>query len=541
MEPDPDNSGIRESLSDNHNLDVATNVRDYIIMWRGQTHAYYLTEYSLIEASFRSGLSEFGFAQIPVFGRTINRKLSKKAAEENLTLATIGSLRKNDKIIKEIRWDNVEKASIIGNKLRVTSKTGIIKLTFLKKWENTSWGKSILCIFATYINEKFTTDHYVPANAKEIVQASLNKSLRDRTYRIPVEMMTPEGNKQKNRASETPFPVKEMSGHLNATSKEEPTSKVSEPKDSKDAYLGKTSHGGWHSENNGKIISRTEKTDGSKFGKFKLQIAVLLIVVIVVSSVLMIYYNSSSKSSAGEPYVTYGNHVYSSDTNLTANVFAGNITIDVGVTVFTNGFNFFLSGKFVNNGNLITGSKYLSQNLLDSYGGSGGGGGYSYTTNDIGKGGYSTMYHGGSGGNIGGNGLSANSFDFNSSDLYLWYNSSASSSFPDQLSQYLMGAAGGVSGNVNNTGASIPGMGAYGIVIIADTIDAGTIHASGTSSTGGGAGSGGGGGGVILLLYGKGGIVNGTYYVSGGSGLSPGISYADNYGGNGGNGVVIEI
>lgn len=540
MDSNPDDPGSKKKPLDNKDKENSKNIRDYIIMWRGETHAYYITEYSIIETSFRSSASRFGVNQIPMIGGVINKKLSDKAARENLSFATVQSLRQNNKIITEIRWKNVKKASVIGKKLRVTSYDDIIKMTFKKNWENTNIGRSIINALSAYLGEKFETDQQVPINPKEKLQDMLNKLQINGTYKTPEEMMHSIGKGYLNASSETSDKIQDIPDKQQGESREEETAKASEQRNSKDVSVGATAQRAKHLENNGKGEPKTGRNRDKESNKLKTKIIAIIIVLIVISSVLLIFYDLNSKDHGSEPYVTYKNHIYNSDSTLTANVFASNITIDAGVRVFTNGFNFFITGKFVNYGELITGNKYLKQNLQNSYGGAGGGGGYSFTTNAIGSDGYSTIRSGGVGGATGGNGLSAVPFVFNPLNLYLWYNSSTTSSFPDALSQYLMGASGGLSGNLNNNGASIPGQGAFGIVIQASYIYAGNIYAEGTGSTGGGAGSGGGGGGVILLLYGNGGLVNGTYFVSGGSGSSPGVTYADNNGGNGGNGIVME-
>lgn len=50
--------------------------------------------------------------------------------------------------------------------------------------------------------------------------------------------------------------------------------------------------------------------------------------------------------------------VYSSNTTLTADVYANNVTINSGVTVTTNGYHFYCSGTFTNNGTIDTGYNY---------------------------------------------------------------------------------------------------------------------------------------------------------------------------------------
>lgn len=539
MDSESNPTDNRKTSSDDMNINDKSGIRDYIYMFRGETHAYYLTEYSIIEASFRSRASALGVSQVPLFGRAINNKLSQRSAQQNLANATIESLRRDGKIVKEIRWDDVEKASLNGRKLHVTGSLDTIRITFLKKWENTYTHKIILYAFSAYLGEKFTTTHTIPPNAKESLEAMLDKLRKEGNYMTPSEMMTSVDKKVSNSVPKSEIPAESVSDEKPSRTNEQNMSTNTKQNESISSPVENAAKGGDPYESRAKGNTAGRSTEKRYFNNNIKRLVALLIVIIVVVSVVVIVYNLPSTGSVKEPYITYGSHVYNSDTSLTANVFAGNITIEAGVTVFTNGYNFFVTGKFVNEGIIITGHKYLTQNLPYSYGGSGGGGGYSYTTNAIGVGGYSTRYPGGAGGEIGADGFSASPFNISVSELYTWYNSSAVSAFPNGLSQYLAGASGGLSGNLNNKGASKPGEGAYGIVIQASTIFAGTIYANGTGSEGGGAGSGGGGGGVILLLYGTGGLINGTYDVSGGSGLSPGVSYADNYGGNGGNGNVI--
>ncbi len=259
--------------------------------------------------------------------------------------------------------------------------------------------------------------------------------------------------------------------------------------------------------------------------------------------------STNSENTPGN--VSYGNFTFSINTVLTSDVYANNVTIEPGVTVKTEGYNFLLTGTFDNRGTLETGYTELYENLPYSYGGSGGGGGFSYDANNYngasGQAGFSTLSSGGQPGGIsysqlyGAGGITPSLQGITSATISQWFNSSALAGFSEGMSKYLAGATGGYSGNLQTTGASIPGSGAWGVYIQAKRIIAGTIDASGQGTVGGGAGSGGGGGGTILLAYGSGGIVPGQYSIMGGSGKASGVSYASNYGGNGGNGQIYSF
>ena len=78
--------------------------------------------------------------------------------------------------------------------------------------------------------------------------------------------------------------------------------------------------------------------------------------------------------------------------------------------------------------------------------------------------------------------------------------------------KFLIGAGGGSSPLVKG------GKGAYGLLISANSIDAGTIDAAGRDGRNdpGQSTAGGGGGGVIVLAYGDGGYTPGSYNIAGG-------------------------
>ena len=220
----------------------------------------------------------------------------------------------------------------------------------------------------------------------------------------------------------------------------------------------------------------------------------------------------------------------SSDMTLTSNLTGGDITIESGVTVMTDGWNIFSSGTFTNFGTILTGTT-PSGNYKNSYGGSGAGA-QSQAESAGSSSGFSTLAPGGPGSSSnsvsGGNG-STPLFTINASSrnvLFAMYNDNFSNTLPGAGAQEL-------------PGLSYSG-GAYGIAICAVNIYPGRIIASGSNGSGTGSGIGligGGGGGAILLSY------NGTLHmqhecnVSGGHGV-PGAG-GGIYSGNGGYGQII--
>lgn len=316
-----------------------------------------------------------------------------------------------------------------------------------------------------------------------------------------------------------------------------------------------------------------------------------IIILAVLVSVFVILSSSSSavsELSAGQvseqfhsglpfPFVNesdlnnyqYLNLTIKKNESLSGDIYARNLIIDSGVNVLTNGYNLFVENLFMNNGTIITGESYNFTNYTLSIGGSGGGGGYSYDANNYygnaGLAGYSTEAKGGNGSGtiysqfFGLNGSTPDVFNLSISTIAAWFNATPIRGFDEGISQYLAGASGGLSGNLNNSGASRPGSGAWGIYIQGGTVYPGEIIASGYPSTGGGAGSGGGGGGAVVIGYSNllntnsslsSGFLNSdwsnsTYSMgplintSGGSGESAGVTYANNFGGNGGSGNIM--
>lgn len=220
---------------------------------------------------------------------------------------------------------------------------------------------------------------------------------------------------------------------------------------------------------------------------------------------------------------------YSTNTTLTADVYADDVTIDSSVTLTTNGYNIYCSGTFTNSGTIDTGTNANTNteppvNYPDSYGGSGGG---SSTSNSTKAGSGSTptaptitntlinnMYL------LGMNNCLTGANGAGSPNTSTPYNGGSTIASGGALES-------GTSGVYTGNGTS----GANGIYIQADTIIAGTINANGGDSTIPGLGSG--GGGAILLAYGSGGYTAGTYSYLGGSNSSGGL------GGSGGSGQLL--
>lgn len=260
-----------------------------------------------------------------------------------------------------------------------------------------------------------------------------------------------------------------------------------------------------------------------------------------------IQYNSSNELSVKPTTITQSDTLsditYSSNTTLTGNIYANNVTINSGVTITTNGYNFFCSGTFTNNGTInanttnggsggAAGSTPSTGGAITtSYGGSGGGGGYD-TAN--GAAGGATIVAGGTGGSSSTVGGSAGS----TPSAPTLTNALISSWYVNGFNNYLSGAGGG-GGQGSTPGAG--GNGSTGIYIQASTIIAGTINTTGNGGVGGnsGGGGGGGGGGAILLAYGSGGYTAGTYNTGGGSGGGDNLGTVGGNGGSGGAGLIM--
>ncbi len=222
----------------------------------------------------------------------------------------------------------------------------------------------------------------------------------------------------------------------------------------------------------------------------------------------------SHSSSPVSPYITMPgpNITFNRNVTLAGDVYAMNVVIESGVTVYTVGYNFYVKDSFINHGMIVTGPSIL-RNYPESYGGSGGGG--LSSSNNI-SAGYSTRASGGqpsfSNYQNGSSGYSVPLPGIDNNLLQAWHSKG--------MEYFLAGAAGG-SGMIMQ-----PGGGAYGIYIQARLLYAGQINARGSygnglsdfAGYGFGLYSGGGGGGVILLSSGPGGYVQGNYSVEGGAG-----------------------
>ncbi len=219
------------------------------------------------------------------------------------------------------------------------------------------------------------------------------------------------------------------------------------------------------------------------------------------------------------------------DTELTADVFCSNLTIEPGVTLTTDGYNIYCSGTVDNDGTIVTGSS-TAQDFPRSYGGSGAGSAYGPSgvqpeaTSVLGLSagaGFSTRSLGGASctkyGCIAANGATPAPPSLSLSMIRAWYQAG--------MNQYLAGAAGGSSPVAKG------GSGANGLFIQASRIIAGTIDSAG------GAGqtlpelssAGGGGGGVVILAY-VSSLTPGDYAFDGGYATAGDGSHHE-FGGNG--------
>jgi YVTN family beta-propeller protein len=213
-----------------------------------------------------------------------------------------------------------------------------------------------------------------------------------------------------------------------------------------------------------------------------------------------------------------GTTTITNQTTLSSNLECTNLVISSGATLATNGFSIVCTGTFYNQGVVVAGFAGNGGQVAtttpaetggsqpDSYGGSGGAGADIEATGNGGR----TLAPGGLNGSYGGRsgGRTPPPPVLTGSLIASWYDQG--------IQGFLAGAGGGAAPEYGPGGS-----GSYGIYIQADTIVAGSINAQGQGARvdqltydGGG----GGGGGVILLAYGSGGLVNGTYDVSGGKG-----------------------
>ena len=264
---------------------------------------------------------------------------------------------------------------------------------------------------------------------------------------------------------------------------------------------------------------------------------------------ITIYHTCSNNTASG---YCAGNLTYTSNTTLTGNIYADNITIDSGVTVTENGHYMYATNTFDNLGTITGGT---DSNILGGKGSndSAGGSGSSITTSYAGSGGAGGAGADGEAGGSGGSTLAAGGASNSSSGSTPsapTMSSSLAESMLSNVTKYLSSAAGGGGGtSVQDTMGGNGSNGVYGVAIGGNKVIAGTINTDGGSgkaavsppNTNYGAGGGGGsGGGAILIVYNSS-YTAGSYTYSGGSGGAGGGG-ADEYGdggGSGGSGQVI--
>lgn len=222
---------------------------------------------------------------------------------------------------------------------------------------------------------------------------------------------------------------------------------------------------------------------------------------------------------------THNAHVMaiSSNKTLTKDLMCSNLTIDAGVTLTTNGFDVYCSGAVINDGTIVTGSSQ-SKNWPNSFGGSGGGATNLGGLHGPPTPGFNTIAPGGTTCTTknctAGDGTSPTAPTLTDTLVQSW-----NSGGPEN---FLNGAGGGSSSFAKG------GSGAHGLLISANSIDAGTIDAAGRNGKNdpGQSAAGGGGGGVIVLAYGSGGYTPGSYDVAGGYTVAVDGTHHE-FGGNG--------
>lgn len=195
-----------------------------------------------------------------------------------------------------------------------------------------------------------------------------------------------------------------------------------------------------------------------------------------------------------------------SNTTLSHDLLCRNITIQPGVILDTDGHDIFCTGRFRNDGEIVTGYSGF-QDYPASYGGAGGVG----TVCDPRRAvrGFTTLE---SADAITKHGGSIKIPALSPILLRRWYSVG--------FRHLLAGAAGG---GTSARAGRVGGPGAYGVYIQARQIDAGLIRAQGLEACNdwsecGSTAGGGGGGGAIILAFGSGGFVPGRYVIGGGSG-----------------------
>lgn len=259
------------------------------------------------------------------------------------------------------------------------------------------------------------------------------------------------------------------------------------------------------------------------------------------TAVLFIPISAGTVSGSGvdvnQPSAFTTTRIISKSTYLFENLTVGNLTIEPGVDLYTDGYSILCKGNFTNYGSVVAGtSSFRNYNL--SYGGSGGG---SLNTgignfNFSGTSGYSTRVPGGNVSGLisvpAGDGKTPSKPRLTESMISNWYSGG--------IEQYLSGAPGQ---NLSQAlgGEIIGGSGSFGIFIQANVIlNEGILMANGEQGTlfNSFDYSGSGGGGVIMLVYGSS-IVSGVTQVSGGE-ISQ-IQGTVISGGHGGDGQVLTF
>lgn len=285
-----------------------------------------------------------------------------------------------------------------------------------------------------------------------------------------------------------------------------------------------------------------------------------MLAVVVLTSALMPFpqingHNGGLPIDAGHAKVSSiisdsKNVTFRNVTELSGDVYASNVLISPTATVYSDGYDFLVSGSFLNLGHIVTGYAPFG-NLPHSFGGSGGG---ALDPLNTAHDGFSTISPGG---------LASFSNFQNASRgitpappkptallIRAWVQGGTNN--------YLAGAAGGSTSIMPGAG------GANGIYIQAAYLHAGNISSDGMNASfyvpfpwyfyqypvDGDGGPGGGGGGTILLAYGPGGYTPGNYSYAGGyGGFNEGqywsssgalLSY-NTAGGGGGNGSILTF
>lgn len=268
---------------------------------------------------------------------------------------------------------------------------------------------------------------------------------------------------------------------------------------------------------------------------------------------LLVVFLVAGTVSAGTPvlYYTYSNAslVISSSTTLTSNLVVGNLTVNSGVALTTDGYSIFANGSITNYGTILTGQSGNGGNInggtggsvTESYAGSGGGGGSGGCCQSGGNGGGTLASAGGGApereiGGAGGSGSSPSSPVVTNANILLWYTEGFSNIFTGA------GGGGGANGGVGSHGGA-GGSGEYGVYLQGQTVsNFGAINASGQGGSemnfGDYGNGGGGGGGAIFISY-LTSMTNGTITFAPGAGTGGIPGGGEGAGGQGGSGNLI--